>query len=618
MSSADSFPNEPPCERSRIPRARGVLWFAVSLLSPFATLPGVAEEIDRGHTLESLVEVSRQERRPLADFVDSLEPIALEGSRSGIDIEIPLSPRMKLTGGEVEVHYLHAVGLRADRSKLDITWDKNTIASRQLGGLRRDGRLSGYLPDSEPSVDRYQLRITAEQRAASGDDSPFGTAGDSAAEPWTQIDPQKSWVALDYQLRPLVPRLNEVRTLVDDRLWGDYTLTVVTAPVYAIGESHFNWASRAIQRIALWQSNRPLTVRHDDRLSAVGDELVIGTRDELIGILPTEIGDQITHSFVGVYPHPDDPRHFLLVLSGTEPEGVDRAVRAFVFHSERLPPLPRIDVTGWDISGRDPKPTGKPDKSRLGMPDLARWSRDGFPGATGLRVEDGCDFWLTHCDSETMASAWMLSGKLAQVAGDVVTSIRVVKTQPEPSRHWIGLGDLDALPTELADQSPLSRLFLEGDLIGRRGVITQFESPLRKGRAASFITAEDRVLLQDRVEELISPAFWRNLEGDTVTWEPGGESPRYQRLAATFEIGEPGWFLRVVRFLDAVPWLSLLFGCAGAFVVFWLLRQPVHDPDPASVGVTRRNGNRRVSRGRRIREAARRAARLGRPSRHHG
>ncbi|MCB1230112.1 MAG: cellulose biosynthesis cyclic di-GMP-binding regulatory protein BcsB [Verrucomicrobiae bacterium] len=589
----------------------GVLGMAV-----FLSKDADADETHE-HALAELVEDSLQVRRPLSDFVNSAEPISLEGSRSGIDLEIPLNPRIELVGGEVEIDYLHAVGIRSDRSRLRVRWDDREIASGRIGGLRREGRLSGRLPSDEPSVDRYRLRISAEQRNDGSADALLDS-DEAEIEPWTQVDPAKSWIALDYRLRPLKPRLDEVRTLVDQRLWNQYTLTVVTAPIYATGQAHLKWGARAVQRIALWHGDRPLSVRHDDRLSPVGDELVIGTRDELIGILPQNFCDHITSSFIGVYPHPNDERHFLLVLSGTETEGVDRAVRAFVFHSEKMPSLPRIDVSHWNIGAKDPAPTGHIESRRLQMPDLARWSREGFPGATGRPVVAGCDLWVAHRDSETIACAWMIAGKLAQVAGDLVTTLDVVDKEPRPGRHWIALGDRDALPGSLVEKSPLANLFGPGELMGRQGVLTQFESPLKPGRAAGFITAGDRVLLEERVNEMIRPEFWSTLHGDTVTWEPGGDSARFQRLAASFEIGEPGWLLRFWRLVKAVPWLSLLFGAAGAAIVFWLLRQPVHDPDPAAVGVTKRNGNRRVSRGKRLREAARRTARLDKLSRHHG
>lgn len=568
------------------------------------------ESEGEGPRLTDLLEDTQRQRRSLADFLQTSEPVPLEGSRSDLEVDIPLSPRLFLAGGQVEVHFLHALGLRSERSQLRVYWDQYEIATAPLGGLRRDGRVLGELPRHEPSVERYRLRLAVEQRAAE-----MVGAGDVAGEsesvvPWTQIDPERSWVALDYRLRPLLPNLDELRGLVDERLWNDYTLTIVTAPVYATSESHLHWGGRVAQRMALWQGDRSLTVRHDDRLSPVGDEVVIGTRDELIGVLPREICDQVTSSFVGVYPHPEDDRHFLLVLSGTEAGGVDRAVRAFSFYPEKLPSLPRIDVSGWDLPERDPTPAGTVAARRLRMPDLQRWSREGFPGATGSPVSAGCDLWVTHRDSETIASAWMVAGKLAQVAGGMVTSLRVVGGEPAAGNHWIALGDRDALSVDLADASPLSSLFVDGELMGRRGVLTQFESPLKKGRAASLITAEDRLLLQDRVTELVRPEFWDALHGDTVVWGPGATEPRFQRLAAAFEIGEPGHLVSLWRSLRGLPWMSVFFGMIGAVMIVWLLRHPVHEPDPSEVAVTKRNGNRRTTRGRRVREAARRAARL--------
>jgi hypothetical protein len=356
---------------------------------------------------------------------------------------------------------------------------------------------------------------------------------------------------------------------------------------------------------------RPLEIRHGDQLSGSGDQIAIGTRAEMIGILPKSICDQITTSFVGVYPHPQNERQFLLVLSGTDVEGVARAVRAFAFAPDQLPDLPRIDVTGWAAANEDPRATGSAGSRRVQMPDLERWRTEGLAGGTGDRDSPGCDLWITTRDSSTLASAWMVAGKLAQVAGDMVPSLAVVDRQPAASRHWLAFGPLASLDASLKGFSPLSRVQpAEGE-----GLLTQFESPLGRGRAGGFLTAADSLILRDRVSELIRPALWNTLHGDTVLWRLGGTDPRHQRLAAFFEVGEPGPVLAAWRMLASLPWLSILLSTIGAVIVVWLLRQPMTAGRDWDLVPVKNNSNRRTSVARRQREIARRKARLPAPAR---
>lgn len=537
---------------------------------------GVVQSAE-GPALSDLVGSSSRSTRPLSQLLGSRESIALEGSQSQLQIEVPVNRRLSVEGGEVLVHFTPPPGADRSRSRVRVLWDGESIGEQVLDGDRGAGHFRCSLPSLEGNVDCFELTIEVEQRIA-----PRAGAQEvgSPGELRTVIDPARSRLALEYRFKSIVPTLDELRGLVDATHWDDYKMGIVTAPIYAIEDQHLDWGNRVAQRAALWLENRPLQVRHADRLSELHDEVAIGTRDELIGILPQGICDQITSSFVGVYPHPENDRHFLLVLSGAESEGVARAVRAFAYYPTRLPPMTRIDVTRWQLSEADPMPQGRDFDRRLAMPDLDYWRRTGFPGATGMKGEAGFDLWVAHRDSEAMAGAWMLSGRMTQVVGDMLTSVEVGWERPADHRHWMALGARRDLPPEVLMASSFAYAFQEGELLGRRGMLMQFESPYREGRMAGFVTADDRVLLGERIVELIRPEIWDRLHGDTVTWQGDEESARFRRLSPRFEIGEAGWFLASWRWLAGLPWLSLFFGTAGAALITWLLLRPVYQLGP--------------------------------------
>jgi hypothetical protein len=537
-----------------------------------------AGESSEGPRLTDLLDQAQHHRRPLSDFMGP------DGDKW--EVEIALNSRIEVVGGEIEVQL---DGPLPGDAQLQMTWDGQVLATSQAhgpgGGIEK---ISGRFSGSKEGINSHRLKVAVEP-ADSGEPLPASLS---------QIDPAASWIALEYRLRPIEPLLDELRDLIDERLWTDAGLTIVTPPLYAAADRHFEWGSRIAQRAALWHRQRTLRIGHADHLSKGRDEIVAGSRDELIGLLPKAISDQITSSFVGVYPHPEDNRHFLLVLSGTDAEGVDRAVRAFAFAPDRLPSLARLDVTGWEEAARDPDPllTEGSRTGRLTLPDLELWTAGRVPS----------DLWVTARESGALASAWMLAGRLAQTSGDMVPASRVTLSQPESGRHWIAIGPRGTLSAEIADASPLSRLtFTEND-----GILAQFESPFRTGDAAGFLTAEDSLLLQDRVAELIRPESWDAIRGDTVTWNGTAGSANHQRLAATFVTGDLDWLAAAWEGFASVPWLSLFITLFGAIAIYWLATRPMTSGrDWDVVATARANSNRRVSRARRQREVARREAR---------
>lgn len=560
--------------------------------------------IGGGHAAEprlaDLLDEAASHRRSLAEFVGTAGALAIQGTTSGIEIEIGISPRIEATEGEVVVCHEEAAEPGRGRTRLKIFWDEAEIGAGSLADGERFGQVMGRFRGAEDPVSSYRLKVVAEL--------PGPLPAETTPHPLlSQIDPTRSWIAMKYQLRPLQPMLDELRDLIDERFWGDYDLTIVTAPLYSLSDSHWTWGNWVSQRAALWMGERPLRIRHSDQLAGRGDEIAIGTRSDLIGILPKTICDQITSSFVGIYPHPRDDRRFLLVLSGTEAEGVERAVRAFAFAPEKMPPLPRIDVTGWPVHPLPPRERAGTSPGHLVLPDLARWRSEGFALPGGPDQPGGASLWITRRDSPTVATAWMLAGKLAQVAGDLDPDLRVADSKPFPSgRHWMAIGPMASLDPVLLQASPASRVSPgEGD-----GLLAQFESPYGTGWAGGLLTAADSLLLHDRVVELIQPGCWNGLHGDTVVWSDGGGSVRHQRLAGTFEVGRPGALLSAWRWLSSLPWLSIVLSGIGAGILAWLLWQPMTSGRDWDLVPARSHANRRVSRARRLREVARRQARL--------
>lgn len=536
-----------------------------------------AGDLAEGPRLTDLLDQALSHRRSLSDFMGP------DGDQR--EFEIALNPRIEVVSGEVAIQLDGAPPVTPIR----LMWDEQLLAEVPApASTSATEKIGGRFSGSKEGVNSHRLKLII-------DPAPPGMPVPQVP---TLVDPTASWIAIEYRLRPIEPLLDELRDLIDERLWTDAGLTIITPPLYAAADRHFEWGSRVAQRAALWHGQRTLRIGHADHLSKGRDEIVTGSRDELIGLLPRAISDQITSSFVGVYPHPEDNRHFLLVLSGTDADGVDRAVRAFAFAPDRLPALARLDVTGWDEAARDPDPllAGGNRAGNQTLPDLELW--------TAGRV--ACDLWVTARESGALAGAWMLAGRLAQTAGDMVIASRVTLSQPKSGRHWLAIGPRSSLTAEIAAASPLSRL----SPAEKEGLLAQFESPFQTGVAAGFLTAEDSLLLQDRITELIQPELWDSVRGDTMIWNAATGSANHQRLSAAFISGDVGWLSMTWESLGKIPWLSLLITLSGAVLIYWLATRPMTSGrDWDVVASVRANANRRVSRSRRQREVARREAR---------
>ena len=195
---------------------------------------------------------------------------------------------------------------------------------------------------------------------------------------------------------------------------------------------------------------------------------------------------------------------------------------------------------------------------------------------------------------------------MAQTAGDLLPSLGVVDVMPAGPRHWLAIGPVAGLAPAIVDASPYARV----QVVGGEGFLTQFQSPEAPGIAGGVLCATDHLILRERVIDLIHPTVWESLRGDTAVWGAGGLEPKNHRLAATFEIGQPGFVVTAWRWVSGLPWLSVLLSSASLFILGWLLRQPMTSGRDWDLVPARTNANRRTSRSRRQRENARRQARL--------
>jgi len=247
----------------------------------------------------------------------------------------------------------------------------------------------------------------------------------------------------------------------------------------------------------------------------------------------------------------------------------------------------------------------------LTLPDLHLFARTGFPYDVAPEGRDST-LYVASSDSRTVAAAWTLAAKLAQIKAAPLGDMRLTFTTPEAAHHWLLVGTLPAVDPRLLDGAPLDlrsgrwpyasevtealdnepgrlrrgwtflrELFdLEQDHrgspvvwitqrggLGQSAIIQQYRSPRAGDRVATAILASDPVQLQESINQLVEPAVWSQLNGDVALWRSDARELSWQRAGKRFTFGSVGMSLRMEYFFSRHPFL---LGASAALTLLLL------------------------------------------------
>jgi hypothetical protein len=280
---------------------------------------------------------------PLARFMTRDEQMYLRNATSEIRLVIPISDRMDIQAATLHLEYNNSLALLRDRSELRITLDDVVMAQFQLRPEPATNVVDVKLPLNLFKPGYRNLKLWVAQHYTLQCEDP------AAPELWTQINSVRSKLIITAGLRPLQPTLARIPNLIDPRLWGSYRLNIVT-PGSQMDDQQLRWSAVAAQGAGLRLGFKPLYINYlspgklaPDLLSN-RDTILIGTNSQLNGYLAANILGEIKSSFVGIYPMDGDPRHFVLVISGTNEEEVTRAVTSFAFLNFPFPDTPNMSI----------------------------------------------------------------------------------------------------------------------------------------------------------------------------------------------------------------------------------------------------------------------------------
>ncbi|WP_035693504.1 cellulose biosynthesis cyclic di-GMP-binding regulatory protein BcsB [Azospirillum halopraeferens] len=318
---------------------------------------------------------------PLSGPADGAARAELAGEIDHLDLTVMVPPTAPLRQVVLSLQYENGIDLLPERSRLLLSLNGEPLAELPLSAYRGPVTASISLPPGRlrPGANRITLRQEAQHRAFCNVRGTFDL--------WTRINLDRSSLVLRSDGAPPAPDLAMLPQLLaaSDRAASPLAVLRVGE---AMRPDHLGWGALAAQAYALTLGDRaprvitvalPAPPRTGEAAPVPvpgpampgPKSILIGTRDELSGVLAPPVLQGVTGPFLGVYPVPDMPGGFVLVASGRTPEEVDRALLRLADPGRPLPPQAAVVLDGPPEARMAPPPDtlgeGRYRLSRLGF-----------------------------------------------------------------------------------------------------------------------------------------------------------------------------------------------------------------------------------------------------------
>lgn len=311
-----------------------VLWFSLHISA-------VSAMLDISRTADGYI-------LPLSALTSELDPLELVGADSRKDIAFPLSRRLNVTSVELQLVFTNSISL-LDISQLAVTLNGSVLAQFPLKSNTPEVTARMVLPLDKLKAGYNRIGFNAAMHYTLDCEDPLHP------ELWTKIDLERSFISVKANYKNVVDAtLADLPDLIDRRLWEEYEITLAT--VGSVSRETLESGALIAQGAAMFRDYAPLRIKHatlrhggttaylrdffgDIDWTAVpkGDVIVFGTRDELAGMLGQKISSQLNRPLMAVYPRPDDPTRFVLVISGQSSEDLLRSVKTFALKNVLYP-----------------------------------------------------------------------------------------------------------------------------------------------------------------------------------------------------------------------------------------------------------------------------------------
>ncbi|WP_321818641.1 MULTISPECIES: cellulose biosynthesis cyclic di-GMP-binding regulatory protein BcsB [unclassified Paraburkholderia] len=283
-------------------------------------------------------------------------PIRLVGETGLRSMSVPISAREKVNSAVLHLVVTNSVSLLSDRSELAVRVNDRTIAQMQLSSRQPELTADVRVPADLLRPGYNTLTFAAAQHSTENCEDP------NSPELWSEIDTNASTLQLQTELKPLAPQLSDLPDLIDPKQQHGGALTIVAAQ-HPANDTALGTGALLAQGAALRLRYLSPTLRVLDAQAGKGggvlpglslakladtDVLLFGTRDALRPYLAADVSARIKGAFLGIYPKPDDPRRFVLVVSGVNDAQVQLAARSFAHPEFAQPHLAEMVINALD------------------------------------------------------------------------------------------------------------------------------------------------------------------------------------------------------------------------------------------------------------------------------
>lgn len=295
-------------------------------------------------------------------------PLRLAGQRASTSISLPHSARERVESATLHLVVTNSVSLLTDRSQLAIRVNGTTIAQLALSSKQPETTAEIRIPVELLRPGYNTLGFAAAQHSTEHCEDP------NAPELWTEVDTSASTLRMRTTLVPLVtPRLSDLDDLIDPKQWSTRSFAIVDA-AHPVNDMQLAAGSLVTQGIALRLRYLSAPLHVSDAQTGAGggiaprlalgnldgaDVFLVGRRDALRNYLDPQVLARISGAFLGLYPKPDDPHRFLLIVSGRNDAEVERAARAFAHSELPLPQRAELAVDALDEAAATPWSTSR-------------------------------------------------------------------------------------------------------------------------------------------------------------------------------------------------------------------------------------------------------------------
>jgi len=296
---------------------------------------------------------------PLARLSSTEGPLRINNSAGNASLNIPLGARETAQVAILHLVATNSVSLLGERSQLVVRLNDRTLAQFALSPHQPELTADIRLPVGYLKTGYNSLTFAVAQHATEQCEDP------TSPELWTEIDTTRSTLQLQSDLKPLTPTLADLNDLIDPRQQYPRQINIVNAS-HPADDTALSTGGLVAQGVALRLRYLPFAVKQLDAKSGAGagmapglalaelanaDNVLIGTKEQLKPYLSADWLQRLQGSFLGIYPMPNDQRHFLLVVAGDTEEQVRLAASTFASLRAPLPQQAGMTVASLNRGG---------------------------------------------------------------------------------------------------------------------------------------------------------------------------------------------------------------------------------------------------------------------------